>query len=216
MKRLKKNNAGFSLIEMVVAVLVASLLMLGVAAFVSTSRYTYSKVSTDARLQEEATAATNFLNELLIESKLCGSGSVITTAGKNLEYIWVRANQSEIVGGVTSKNLYTYFIIFEKPAAGETTGVLRFKKAPASDANLSFPLNAATGRYEVSITNETSYFNDVVGNKYHFLCRCVKDMTLSTVESNNGRLYKVNLTFNYNGQDFSATVNNLSRNIQEP
>ena len=126
MKKISNNNAGFSLIEMVVAVLIASLLMLGVAAFVSTSRYTYSKVSTEARLQEEATAATNFLNELLIESKQCGSGTVNDSAsGKTLDYIWIKALQDD-PSAVDAKKIYTYFIVFEKPdtASGETSGVM--------------------------------------------------------------------------------------------
>lgn len=216
MKKIKKNNAGFSLIEMVVAVLIASLLMLGVAAFVSTSRITYSKVTTDARLQEEATAATNYINELLIESKLCGSGTVTDTGGKVLNYIWIRAQQTEKVGGVETKNLYTYFIVFEKPGTGETTGALRFKKVLGDDGGkLHFVLNSSTGNYDLTITNATSYFHEIVGNKYHFICRCVKDISLNTVDGSNGKLYKVNLQFNYNGKDFSATVNNLSRNVPE-
>ena len=215
MKKISNNNAGFSLIEMVVAVLIASLLMLGVAAFVSTSRYTYSKVSTEARLQEEATAATNFLNELLIESKQCGSGTVNDSAsGKTLDYIWIKALQDD-PSAVDAKKIYTYFIVFEKPdtASGETSGVLRFKKVLENDSGkLNVTINASTGKEVMTISNATSYFSDVVGNKYAFICRCVTEMTLNSVKSTNGYLHKVNLSFKYNGKDFSATVNNLSRN----
>ncbi len=217
----KHSNQGFSLIEMVVAVLVAGVLMIGVAAFISTSRVTYSKVSTEARLQEEATATTNFLNEILIESKRCGCQEIKdTSTGKDLKYIWVKALENDPASAADIRVEYVYFIVFEKPASGETSGVLRYKKVPASSTDIMISIDASTGEDIMTLAgttesggvSTTDYFEDVVGNKYAFISRNVTDMTFNSIKSQNGNLYKVNLSFNYNGQDFSATVNNLSRN----
>ena len=61
-------DAGFSLIEMVVTVLITSILMLAVGLFMSSSNSIYQTVGTSSKLQEESLSASNFLNEILIES----------------------------------------------------------------------------------------------------------------------------------------------------
>ena len=215
----KNNNAGFSLVEMVVSVLIASLLMLGVAAFVSTSRITYSKVTTEAKLQEESNAATNFLNELLRESKKCGISGEITDAGthKKFKYIWIKALENDPGNPATNptpsplpsiRDESYYFIIFEMPGTGEQTGVLRYKKVPATDSNINIADDGT-----LTVASPTTYFSDVIGNNHKYICGCVTSMTLQKESSINGSLYKVQLEFLYNGQTFSATVNNMSRNL---
>ena len=62
----KMDNKGFTLIEMLISVLITGLMMLGVSAFMNSSRMSYSKVNTSVSLQEEAGTTVKFLNEIVM------------------------------------------------------------------------------------------------------------------------------------------------------
>ena len=68
MDNIKDNNKGFSLVEMIVSVLISAILTLALAAFMMTSRAAFMKVAAGSKLQEEALAAENFMNEIFMEA----------------------------------------------------------------------------------------------------------------------------------------------------
>jgi len=209
MKSLMKQNKGFSLVEMIVVVLISGILMLGVIAFLQSSRVTYQKVNTSSRLQEEAGTATNFVNELLVEAIECGTTSG-TFSGKAVDVLWIRALDNEPTGITDAEIRKTayYFIIFEKPAGGETTGHLRYMKVlePCSDITFTEYLGVK------SINLEDDFFDDYIGNPYVTICEYIKDMDVSQIDRANGRMFRVEFEFEFNGETYSASVNNYSRN----
>ena len=209
MKKIKLNNKGFSLVEMIVVVLISGILMLGVIAFIQTSRVTYQKVNTSSRLQEEAGTATNFVSELLVEAIECGTKSG-TYGGKAIDVLWIKALDNEPTG-VTEADIRKcdyYFIIFEKPGAGETTGYLRYMKTPDTNTDITFVENLGVK----SIVLPADFFDGYLGNQYMTICEYIKDMQVSQIDSTNGRMFRVEFEFEFNSETYSASINNYSRN----
>jgi len=214
MKKLGKDNKGFSLVEMIVAILITSFLMLGVSAFLQTSRVVYTEVSTGSRLQEEAGAATNFVNELLVEAIDCGT-TTATVSGKDLNVLWITALENDVSGSATEAEIRKksiYFIIFEKPGAGEETGYLRYKKVAnyeVTDTDITFA-PSITGEKVIQLPDD--YFAAYVENPYVTISEYVTNMDASRLNSTNGRMFKVEFGFLFNGESYSASVNNYARN----
>lgn len=214
MKKLRKDNKGFSLVEMIVAILITSFLMLGVSTFLQTSRVVYTRVNTGSRLQEEAGAATNFIDELLVEAIDCGTFST-TADGKDISVLWITALENDLSTTATEAEIRKksiYFIIFEKPAVGSDTGYLRYRKIknydPAVNTNITFTESMG----EKVIHVPADFFDAYVNNPYVTICEYITTMNATKLNSTNGRMFKVELGFKYNGETYSASVNNYARN----
>ena len=209
MKSLMKNNKGFSLVEMIVVVLISGILMLGVIAFIQSSRVTYQKVNTSSRLQEEAGTATNFVNELLVEAIECGT-TTGTYSGKAVDVLWIRALDNEPTGFTDAEIRKTayYFIIYEKPVGTSPTGYLRYMKVAEPCADISFVENLGVK----SIVLDADFFDGYIGNPYVTICEYIKNMSVSQIDRVNGRMFRVEFEFEFNGESYSASVNNYSRN----
>lgn len=65
----KKNNMGFSLVELIVSLLISSIVIATIVFFVATGLSSYQKASTETTLQMEAQTASNQITDLLLEAK---------------------------------------------------------------------------------------------------------------------------------------------------
>ena len=63
-----KNNKGFSLVEILTALTVGAVILLGVAAFMNGSSVTYKTVTTQVALQDNVQESLNYLTDLLQRS----------------------------------------------------------------------------------------------------------------------------------------------------
>ena len=215
------NNKGFSLVEMVVSVLITSILMLGVAVFMSTSRAAYQTVDTGARLQEEAVTANTFMTELFLEAQAYGTKPTETVAkdGKNydIQLLWIYARDNAADGAVNE--FATYFLVFEKEQ-GKDVGCIRYAKVPSSYLMAPGDPHAISGGYAWSVPTmltevRDKYYHGIVGDPYSLIAQNVKAMKINDPQLQpNGSLISGNLVFEYAGTEFTSNINVLSRNIR--
>ena len=103
------DNNGFSLIELIVTVLITSVLMIGVIAFLSTSRSAYQNVATSSTIQEETITVKRIINEYLSEAKVYGfqSGLTdITGSSGSVSVLWVVARDTEANSNPDQSNFF--------------------------------------------------------------------------------------------------------------
>jgi len=89
MKKERKSNFGFTIIELITAIAIMAVLGVSVGYFMSTSSKTYSRLSLEAQLQSEAQLVANMINELAIDSYDAQSSTTesfgyVTDSGKIL------------------------------------------------------------------------------------------------------------------------------------
>lgn len=72
MNKQSLNNKGFSLVEILVALAISSIVLLGVALFVNAGSRSYKTTSTQATLQNETQDVLNYLNNLTLASSDAG------------------------------------------------------------------------------------------------------------------------------------------------
>lgn len=99
---MKKNNSGFSLIELVVAIAVLSIVSTAIFQFMIVSSKHYQKQTREVELQFEAQLAMNQLQDLVIDAAKGISYSVNGSAGKILK------DDEITVSSVTSKQITAY------------------------------------------------------------------------------------------------------------
>ena len=68
-KHLKKDNRGFTLVELIVTLLIMSIVMVAAAGFLATAINSYRVSNIEIKLQNEAQIAMNQLNDILIETQ---------------------------------------------------------------------------------------------------------------------------------------------------
>lgn len=92
MNIIKKNNRGFSMVELLTAIAILGALVGLVGYLMHTSSKTYSRLSVEAQLQSEAQLVANMITELAIDScdaksefsETIGSGQYTSTSGEIL------------------------------------------------------------------------------------------------------------------------------------
>lgn len=104
--RLKKNNAGLSLMELVVAIAILSIIGGIIFGFLSTSTNSYKKVSQDVDLQEEAQFAMNQLESLLMNAE----NGVYYEASSGELYIYNEKNCYVISRDASDSTLLNYAV----------------------------------------------------------------------------------------------------------
>ena len=233
MNKIKENkNAGFSLVEMIVSILIVAIMMFGVTAFISTSRVAYMKVTTSSKLQEEADAAVKFVNELLMEAQdyawNTGSRSE-TISGIDYDVLCIKTLDNDPGASATRTQklvMYYYFILVDK-----ADGTIRYCKKEASaidgvsDASKRLQFKTTddgTVRYMVNLDQNSSIFTGVLDSaenrKYAYIAGKLDTsatggpMAVSHAIQKNGKKVQITFTFKYNGETFKTTINNLIRN----
>lgn len=224
------NNHGFSLIETLVSVLIVAIIMLGIAAFMSTSRVIYTKVSVSSKLQEEANVTMNFIDELLVEAQDYGWNTNVTLFGTDYTVLCIKTldNTPDVNDSLSEaekranilKQCY-YFILVD-----ESNGKIYYTKASTADSNASgitftdVEVPAGSGTYERRVSGiNANLFNGTIkepeDRKYYFIADSLDlsdPIDISQSTEKNGRRIKIVFKFVFNGETFVATVNNLLRN----
>ena len=192
---IENNDRGFSLIELIVAILIMSVIMLAVVTLIASSRAAYRGAITEATIQGETETVRNFINEIAIEAKDYGIREVGDAGNKCL---WFLAPNNE----VSDKSEYCYYcILFEK--AADDNGTLRYKK-------LAPTINVDT------VTDIEPYLSDIVGDDYSLLAEHVKSIMCTKVLLSTGKadpLIIVDLGMSFNGSTQEKRLMFAGRNI---
>lgn len=215
LKRLRQcsNNDGFSLIEMIVSILITGIIMLGVGVFISTSRYTYTVVSISSKLQEESTAASNYITELMREAMDFGYQEQMV-AGKNYKVIWIQTPTVDDELDMDSRGASTFNFISWVDEDGDGEGKLYYSRTTSSDANMILNNNlvvpgVSTAYKSINLSTINDY---IVADKHRLLAEYVKDIYLNPTTQN--RVITVKIDYKYFDQDYTSTTAVLSRNLK--
>ena len=193
-KRIALNNAGFSLIELIIASAITSVVSISVIAFVSIAMRLYNNTNSDVQVQMEASAASDFVTTKLREANFYAykefnnageKYSVLVTRGP----LTVQTVTKEVEeGGVMvtkteTKNYYevNLFVNYKGGAASKNSLLWNYLYLDEawSEKNLSSIWNA---------TEITSMINLMIGQAHqpdYFLARYVEDFKVTPASSLN-------------------------------
>ncbi len=170
----KRNNKGYSLVELIVAMLVTSVIMLAVVSFISTAMNSYRRTNADAAIQVEAQIAANTLSDIIISSTKC-SFEEATVSGVNCSLFTVQNNEGY------------YIIILDKQ-----DDKIRLKKFGNDEVELDF----ATGELDSKATAERY---GMTGNDKMLLASYAKDIGLYGLDTS---LVQLELSFEFDGKSY--------------
>lgn len=214
----KLNNAGFSLVELIIALMLAAVVSLMLVGFIETSRTVYQKVDEDAQLQTESQAATSFMREIASCAEDAGcvfdksgnewiskydfdSGVSLLTPGYR-EVIWFKGFDYE-----NESNPIKQYYVF----ALDQSGAIRFAAYPERDSAASEnTLDAATLAERIN----ADLLDDGTNSKYALLAEHVERMKLtSETDETRGTLLTIEFEFLYREHSYSTQVKVLARNM---
>lgn len=215
-KKCKLNNKGVTLIELVVVILMMGLISMMLVVFVSTSRVSYQSVSTEIQLQDEASFAMSYIEEIAVEAKYCSPEvkTVNFEDGSSMDVFYILAPDTETV--ITSEKNYYYFIALERE-----TGTLRFIRLPEPQKGEEDPAVICDLKGDVNI-KETLEGRRLYGNSRKLLAKNVKvfrgeDGTIEkggldvNVKDN---LIEVKIVFELMDKEYTSDKIFLGRNIK--
>ena len=225
--RSNKDDRGFSLIELIVSILIMSVIAAMVVLLISSSRATYTVVKTDAELQGEVETVRKFIGELALEARSWGKIEDYEYDGKHYKLFWIKAldndhegvepghyeysyTETDEEGHEVTKTMtryYYYYVFLWRPETGQLAyGKYTYDSLVGTGGSLfgagsPFP---ASGEL---------YGNDIISDQYSVLAHYVTGIDCSTSSDDTQKeLLTVNLTLNYNDQEYSATMNFAGRN----
>lgn len=228
----KLNNGGYSLVELIVAVLVMAVVMGICLTLVTTSMNTYNFVNTDAVLQEESLFAMTYIENTAVEASQIAYSSVAVQDDAGTVH---DCTVAAILTPGTASGTACHILLYEKD-----TRVLRFAKLDGVTRDPdpgdgtprqwhSASLTAYLGSDVIPLKDGTDGSNGIAdfkfedicgstglgiaGNKRAMLARYISDFQISTV-TGAAKLIHVELGLNFNSKSFSATKNIVGRNIK--
>ncbi len=202
MNKKRLNNKGFSLVELIVVVLITSVMMLGVIAFMSTSRSAYQTVNISTTLQEESMTVKRVLSEYLMESQAFGYQQNVSVDGSMKNVLWILARETED----NSYNKKVYFFVMDG-----ADKKLRFCKGDSTlvNPNVLESLNANAPEYI-----KDHCYND--GGKYSVVAEHIESLSLTkSKRPDDSYLVCVKLKYRYpdgNGKEYYDEITVTTRN----
>lgn len=202
-RHLINDDKGFSLVELIVTVLVTAILMLGVVAFISSSRAAYQTVSTSAILQEETMTVERVLSEMIMEAKSYGfDENVDLGGGKTVKVFWVTAKNNEAGTGDC-----VYFFVLDT-----ADNKLRYcKGSHPTDCVVKADTNSVLNP-GINLINNQCYGTK---QKFSLIAEHITDMSMvkPSIEKADGTdLVVLNLSFEYLGKTNNNTITAVTRN----
>lgn len=136
----KLKNNGFSLVEVIVSMLIASVIILGIVTFVSVGTNTYRLTNTETQLQKESQIATNLVDDVMIKAVSYEYYDTLTVDGATVPTLVVVGSELD----EASTEQYYYAMILdtkqhklyftkEKVSDAVETTVLQWAQEAAND-----------------------------------------------------------------------------------
>jgi prepilin-type N-terminal cleavage/methylation domain-containing protein len=192
----KKDNRGFSLIELIVSLAVASIVILAIGTLMSVGTRSYYSTNTETELQKESQIAMNQLNDLLIKTQDYKYLTDFQVDGVSVPILVITGSEDDDVGNAV---VYYYVIIFDK-----SRNQLLFRKskkanfAPITMVNLDDWLHAVV-RIEVQSTTPS------------LLAKYIQELTISPTNSTSDNQGVVQVTLDLAlGEKTYSTFSSIS------
>ena len=100
-----KKNRGFSLVELLIAMVILSLIMVGIASFASSTTSTYVRTKADVEIQESAAQTMDMISDKIMQAKVVRIGVSGSATSGALEYCSPGDHQASSVDSSTGKLL---------------------------------------------------------------------------------------------------------------
>lgn len=140
-KGIKLNNKGLSLIELLIALAISSVILGAVAMLVTNGVSGYNKQTTTSTLQDDANLTMNHITNAIMEANTI---DLVQTEDGSNTYTFVTHDESETTTGITSN----------KYILNEDTGTLYVADIDGNLASAS-PLCTNVERFQVQLTRDS-------------------------------------------------------------
>lgn len=205
LNNIKKDNKGFTLVELIVCILMLSMITGMIVIFVVSSNNSYNLIYDEVNMQTEADIAMTYINEIAVEAKDYVATAPYTISGVTYKALCMEASDPESVA-----DAYCYYIIWHQ----DNDNKLRFCKLLKSDANLK----ALSGHSSIDSVKDididaTLTAAGAYGNIENFLAQYVTEFNAVPPTDKTFPVLQVNIKLEYGGSSFVSTKNIASRNI---
>ena len=205
--KISDDERGFSLIELIVAILIMSVVSAMVVVLISTSRNTYSLVKTDAVLQEQSEMVRKAISEIAVEASMWGEDTY--NDGHDLyDFIYFYSpNNAELGLSNPADSDRYYYLFMLRPDGKLACG----KFYPTSLMNSEKKVLQAG--YSIPTSDENGY--SIFNSEYNVIAENVSSIRCSTESFGSGdakKLITVDLNFEYNGHTYKSSMNFAGRN----
>ncbi len=89
----KRNNKGYTLVEMLITLAIFGIIMIGIAMMMRTTSISYLKGSREVAMQTEVQIVANQVEELLVDATTGFSGMLTDAAGR--KYCWIQSGTTK-------------------------------------------------------------------------------------------------------------------------
>ena len=194
---MKKNNKGFSLVELIIAFAIAAIAGMAVVSMMSMSNNSFRRSSRDVGLQYEQQIVVNQIRDFILES----TDAISYDETKKALYVFSQGIITETesgTGNVVQKDSYEItelsFVKEEAPAGGEEpeTGEIRYRTVGVTSID---------GGYETQLDAEDKI---LLGEK-------VKDISYDLTQVEKGKV-SFTITFLDEDKEFTSTQTVSLRN----
>lgn len=202
-RRLKKDNHGFSLIELIVCILMLSMVMGIIGLFVGTSTKSYNLVYEEANMQTEADIAMTYINDIAVEAKDYKAVSSYMHGSINCSALCMEAPDTD-----NPADTYSYYIIWHQ----DDDNKLRFCKLAKSALKSVKADGSIVSAADIDI-DATLTQAGVYGNPENFLAQYVTGFSAVAPEDTAFPVLQVTVRLKYGDSNFVSTKSIASRNI---
>lgn len=189
MKLLKKrkNNKGFSMLELLIAVAILSVVAVTVGLAMTSSSQTYRAVSTESQMQSEAQVVANSISNYVIDANAAESPAGISVTEPDSLTIDDASNN--------------FLLITKNEASGSKSQICIFRDT--TNDKLYYYTRAyddATGTFGSALLNKSLLADNVTG------------FTVDTSRMDNENILCYTLTYSKNGRDYTGNYQVFLRN----
>lgn len=185
-QKLNKNNQGFSLVELLIALGIMSIVCAMAFGFMSTSSKLFSKTNAEVNIQSEAQSAANAIKELIIDCQV------------SVDYFDTKSDSTRVFtdNGVEYKNVLLVnnndeqFLIYQNPAQSDELLFLSRKR------------NETTGKFDIS-------FNP---NDAEVLAEYVSEFKVDTSRFEKTKIIDFSFIYTLRGKKYEGTYQVRMRN----
>lgn len=210
----KNNNAGFSFVELIVAMLITSVVSLGVMAFVSLTSREYASTNSEVGIQTESSSAEDFLTKSIREAT-----HYKVLNGTDYTALWVRGAVvgSEVdssTGAMKDKYKYSLFVFDKTDNLLLYTTLKDFKNVYyTGDLLEEATLTGAGKLIPTMLSNDNKYLL-----AYHIDSFAVKDVTPTGTSDathkyeDDNKILQLDIGYKYGSKSFSHSFEVKLRN----
>lgn len=199
---MRKNQKGFTLVELIIAVAILAIVTLAVCGFIVVGSRSYTSANTDIMLQQDAQLALNQISDVIIDTTDSISYGVRAGVG-DMQLV---LKDSEFGGEATEKCL----AVINKNEAGSTNDNISYWFYWSKDDETIYFNKVEAYSSTMSTSEIKSAFEDAADQtKVSILAQHVTDFSVDLTQFEANRVVMLSVTFE-NGNRVYSTSNNVT------